>query len=343
MTLGPALLGSLVLLLAAPPKDKVSANPTPHPKIVSPHPGARVQANPTPHPYPVPVIDVFRERGRLVVKLRGKDGSHRPVLTAAQKIEGVAFPTYSGGKARRKKAARAVQVAKYVDAATPLISIGCNGVASDGEKTWRFGPGSTFLFADGSKITLNAKGRKNRCASVDVMSEGKRVHVNVAKRGSVTIGQLKKDRWTRDGETPDGLVHFQAIRAGRTAPDWLTIQRKADGSYAPGEAHAGLRYELRDVMVTSLVDQQTLGRVVACFKETRETTCTGASGLTVAGAKPGSAGKNGVVVGPGGEERGILAVGRPPVFMVTGLTGVLSRSGLELVPRGITTKYYPNG
>ena len=334
MTFGPALLGSLVVLVAAPPKDRVSANPTPHPKIVSPHPGGRVQANPTPHPHPVPVLDVFRERGRLVVKLRATDGSHRPVLTSARKIDGVAFPTYSGGKGRRGKRAADVQVRKYFDAASPLISIACDGVASDGEKTWRFGPGSTFLFADGSKITLNAKGRKNRCASVDVMSDGKRVHVNVAKRGAATIGQLKRDRWERDGQTPDGLVHFQAIRAGKTSPDWVTIQRNADGAYAPGPEHAALRYELKDVMVTSLVDQQTFRELATCFKETRETTCTGVSGITVAGAKPGSGGKHGVVVGPGGEgQRGIVAMGRPRVFVVMGMVGVLSRAGFELVPR----------
>ncbi len=255
------------ILCAAP-----EANPTPHPsKLVSsaptPHPSKLVSANPTPHPYPVPVIDVLQVDDQLSIQLRpaateakakpkpiltlpirtGKHDTGYPVLEIAAGAEPHAnkaspmLMTHGSSKLSDAISAKVELLAGHKVEGKLLLSIGCDGVVTDGSAKWRLEGPSSFVFPGGAQITLQPgpRGKAKACASVDVTGGDQKIHLT-GSRSSVKVGEAVAledssleyielgRKVVTDNKHPDGAYFVKLAPASHkiegAATSWLKME-----------------------------------------------------------------------------------------------------------------------
>ncbi|MEM6989588.1 MAG: hypothetical protein AAF721_03800 [Myxococcota bacterium] len=168
-----------------------------------------------------PAIEVSVESQRVVAKVQ--DGKiEREVLRSRRFGKGVALPWLgkAGGKGAAFNPPAVTESAKTKLSDGLLLRVGCDGVATDGTKTWKLPPRASLLLPDGTKITF-AGTSTNRCRSIDVMSGDRHVHL-AGIDGKLRVGKTRKDRWAIDAKVADGTV-FIVGADGERYRDWATV------------------------------------------------------------------------------------------------------------------------
>ena len=291
------------------------ANPTPHPsKLVSanptPHPSKLVSANPTPHPYPVPVIDVLEVDDQLRVQVRQTAAENKSNTKSSVNMEIISIkldaalpelkvaastkPTPQANKASPKLMtfattklsaglfAKAEAIADYkVEGGKVLLSIGCDGVVTDGTSNWRLEGPSSFVFPGGTQITLEpgTRGRAKACASVDITGGNQKIHLT-GSRTSLKIGEavelsstsakyIEMDhKVVSDNKHPEGAYFVKlaptSLKLDGSAASWLKMS-VVEGKMQPtgvvldggnGVHKMGtIKLEMGKVRVTSLIGE----------------------------------------------------------------------------------------
>jgi len=167
-------------------------------------------------------LRVSFEAKRVKVVLVSK-GKNTTVLQSTPSKVGVTLPWLARSSEGKVEAPSVARSAGTKLRPGTLLTVGCDGMASDGVKSWQLAPNASLLLPDGTKLTWSASKSGDYCTKVDVMSGEQRVRLARTKTGAVKPGKVKADRWTVDAKTPDGVVYVLGADEGRYR-DWATLQ-----------------------------------------------------------------------------------------------------------------------